>query len=112
MEIDTIRNGKYNHYNSLHDGLGGFYKLYQIERHPQDDESEPDGGKQLGLKSPYGQLHSIASTYHWTLEYIMWGIPWMVLQRMLIDAPRYETPKKEETKQGGSLEEIFKRNLG
>jgi hypothetical protein len=42
----------------------------------------------------------------------MWGIPWMVLQRMLIDAPRYETAKKEETKQGGSLEEIFKRNLG
>jgi hypothetical protein len=43
----------------------------------------------------------------------MWGVPWMVLQRMLIDAPRYATAKKkDEQKQGGSLEEIFKRNLG
>ena len=42
----------------------------------------------------------------------MWGVPWMVIQRMLIDAPRYETAKKEEKKGGGSLEEIFKRNLG
>jgi hypothetical protein len=112
LEVNTFGNRKYNHYNSLHDGFRGFYKLYQIERNSQGDESEPDRDRQLGLKSPYGQLHSIASTYHWTLEYIMWGIPWMVLQRMLIDAPRYETAKKEETKQGGSLEEIFKRNLG
>lgn len=111
MEVNTFGNRKNNHYDSFLDGFRGFYQLYQIERHTQGDESEPDGGKQLGLKSPYGQLHSIVTTYHWSLDYIMWGVPWMVIQRMLIDAPRYETAKKEE-KKGGSLEEIFKRNLG
>jgi len=28
--------------------------------------------------------------YGWTLDYITWGIPWNLLQRMQIDAPGYK----------------------
>jgi hypothetical protein len=28
----------------------------------------------------------------------MWGIPWIVVQRMLIDAPSYESDKSEKPK--------------
>ena len=34
--------------------------------------------------------------FGWTWEYICWGIRWNIVQRMLIDAPNYETEKEED----------------
>lgn len=96
MESNTKKNARTFDDYQLHDELGGFYQLYQIERSQQDSESDADGAEQLGMKSPYGQRDSILAKYHWTLDYLLWGIKWSVVQRMLIDASRYKYSKKKD----------------
>lgn len=44
-----------------------------------------------GLNSPHGRRGSICAHFHWTYDYLLHGIPWGTVQRMLIDAPRYDT---------------------
>lgn len=41
----------------------------------------------------------MCSHFGWTLDYLLHGIPWGTVQRMLIDAPRVEDEdtKKEDT---------------
>lgn len=33
----------------------------------------------------------ICNHFSWRLDYLMWDVEWAVVQRMLIDAPRYES---------------------
>jgi len=56
------------------------------------------------MKSPFGQRDSILSKYHWTLDYLLWGIKWAIVQRMLIDASRYKYNKKD--KEGNYVEKV------
>ena len=44
----------------------------------------------------YGHRGSIMAHFGWTWEYICWGIRWAIVQRMLIDAPNYETEKEKD----------------
>jgi len=37
--------------------------------------------------------------YGWSWHYLHWGIRWPIVQRMLIDAPGYDSGKKEEKEQ-------------
>lgn len=53
--------------------------------------------------------------YHWTWDYLHWGIRWPLMQRILIDAPSYESPKggksgneKERKLTPQTAEEILK----
>jgi hypothetical protein len=55
------------------------------------------------LNSPYGSRGQILSHFGWTWDYLHWGIKWSIVQRMLIDAPRYEYDSKEKEKKGKSL---------
>lgn len=100
VETKTFENARIILGYQLYDELGGFYNLYQIERDNEDrDTSESDRGSFTGgLKSPYGQWGSILANYHWTWDYLKWGIPWNILQRMLIDAPKYAYKKKDSEK--------------
>jgi len=50
------------------------------------------------LKSPYGSRGSICAHFGWTYDYLLWGIPWPIVQRMLIDAPSYESKKGDSDK--------------
>ncbi len=41
-------------------------------------------------------MGQICHHFGWTLDYLLWEIDWRIVQRMLIDTPRYD---KEETKE-------------
>lgn|GEM_PF-798665 len=47
-------------------------------------------GRRTGLKSPYGHAGAILAHFHWTWDYLLWGLPWATVQKMMIDAPGYE----------------------
>lgn len=44
------------------------------------------------MRSPHGRRGSICAHFGWTAEYLLHGIPWGEVQRMLIDAPRPADP--------------------
>ena len=67
-----------------------------MENNSAQKRSEPD--RKRGLNSPFGSVGSILAHFHWTYEYLLWGIPWITVQLMLADMPRYDYDKKEETK--------------
>lgn len=75
----------------------GFYKLYQIDVNPPDDDStETDRyGTTTGLKTTYGSRGAIMAHYHMSWNDLLWSIPWATMQRIMIDAPSYK-PKKVE----------------
>lgn len=41
-------------------------------------------------------MGQICHHFSWTLDYLLWGIDWRIVQRMLIDAPDYDSDNKEE----------------
>ncbi|WP_213279325.1 hypothetical protein [Chryseobacterium indologenes] len=41
-------------------------------------------------------MGQICHHFGWTLDYLLWEIDWRIVQRMLIDAPKYES-KDEKT---------------
>ena len=42
-------------------------------------------------------LDSIVSRYHWTLEYILWGISWVNLHLMIRDSITFDYRSKDGT---------------
>lgn len=36
-------------------------------------------------------MGQICHHYGWTLDYVLWGIDWRIVQRMMIDAPVYSS---------------------
>ncbi|MDR4892274.1 MULTISPECIES: hypothetical protein [unclassified Chryseobacterium] len=49
-------------------------------------------------------MGQICHHFGWSLDYLLWDIDWRIVQRMLIDAPKYESKddndddKKSNTK--------------
>ncbi|WP_026315538.1 hypothetical protein [Riemerella columbina] len=41
-------------------------------------------------------MGQICHHFGWTLDYLLWKVDWRIVQRMLIDAPDYDSDKKEE----------------
>mgnify|MGYP003601400710 CR=1 FL=1 len=41
-------------------------------------------------------MGQICHHFSWTLDYLLWEIDWRIVQRMLIDAPDYDSDKKEK----------------
>ncbi|SDE15326.1 hypothetical protein [Riemerella columbipharyngis] len=41
-------------------------------------------------------MGQICHHFGWTLDYLLWGVDWRIVQRMLIDAPNYGIEEKEE----------------
>ncbi|MDR6814388.1 hypothetical protein J2Y60_004606 [Arcicella sp. BE140] len=82
----------------------GFYTLYQISFDSSDDnqtssfdrENSHGGGRSnTGLKSIYGSIGIISKEFGWSWHELMWQIPWVTIQKILADQPRYNLPKKE-----------------
>lgn len=46
-------------------------------------------------------MGQICHHFGWTLDYLLWEIDWRIVQRMLIDAPKYES-KDEKTQKDNS----------
>jgi len=43
-------------------------------------------------------MGQICHHFSWTLDYLLWEVDWRIVQRMLIDAPSYESDKKTDEK--------------
>ncbi len=56
------------------------------------------------MKSPFGSRGAICAHYHWSWHELNWGIPWAAVQRVLIDAPRYESPKSPDEKKAKEID--------
>jgi hypothetical protein len=68
----------------------GFYELYSIDAARKNHNADSDRGKQRGLNSPHGRRGAICQHFGWTYDYLLHGIAWSVVQRMMIDAPSYD----------------------
>ncbi len=75
----------------------GFYELYSIDFNRKNHDADSDRGKQRGLNSPHGRRGAICEHFGWTYDYLLHGIPWSVVQRMMIDAPGYDLDDGKET---------------
>lgn len=56
-------------------------------------------------------MGQICHHFGWTLDYLLWEIDWRIVQRMLIDTPRYdkeEIQEKEIDLTEQSAEDIMK----
>lgn len=43
-----------------------------------------------GLKSPHGHRGAVCAHFGWSLDYLLHGIPWAIVKRMMVDAPAYD----------------------
>ncbi|WP_082723075.1 hypothetical protein [Chryseobacterium indologenes] len=43
-------------------------------------------------------MGQICHHFGWTLQYLLWEIDWRIVQRMLIDAPKYESKDDKNQK--------------
>lgn len=71
----------------------GFCELYSItlDRKDRTSQSGSGRGRTRGLNSPWGSRAAICSQFHWTYEYLLWGISWFTVQMFLADMPSYES---------------------
>lgn len=58
-----------------------------------------DRAKQKGLKSPHGRRGAILAHFGWTYDYLVNGIPWALVQKMMLDAPSYDYDSDDGTEQ-------------
>ena len=80
--------------NNISSKYRGFFELYAIDERSDNDKENQH--RWTGLKTPFGRRGSICSHLHWTWEYLHHGISWAIVQRLLIDAPKYEYDDKKE----------------
>lgn len=70
--------------------LSKFYNLYSIDKDVAAKQASHHGGgssRAIGGRSLWGGLLDVAcAKYGWTLHYVLWGISYLNLQMMLIDA--------------------------
>ena len=82
------------HHNLISGKYRGFFELYAIDK--RGDNDKEDRHRWTGLKSPFGRRGSICSHLHWTWDYLHHNISWATVQRLLIDAPKYETEDRKD----------------
>lgn len=70
----------------------GFFELYSIDVSRPNDNADSDRGKR-GLKSPYGRRGAICEHFGWTYDYLLNGIAWSTVQKMMVDAPGFDADK-------------------
>jgi hypothetical protein len=71
--------------------------------------SDPTQLRATGLKSPHGRRGSVCAHFGWTLDYLLHGISWGTVQRMIVDAPGAE---EEDTKPGTTEVVLTEENAG
>lgn len=82
--------------NNQHNGqFGGFYELYAINvRKPNNDSGSHT--KVKGLNSPFGRRGAICQNFGWTWDYLLHGIAWAVVQRIMCDLPSYDSENDDD----------------
>lgn len=77
--------------------LGDFINSIRLMERNTHKRPDDKSYRATGLKSPHGRRGSVCAHFGWTLDYLLHGIPWGTVQRMLIDAPGVED---EDTTKG------------
>lgn len=77
----------------------GFYKLYSIDVNRPNNNADSDRGKQRGLNSPHGRRGALCAHFGWTYDYLVNGVAWGLVERMMIDAPSYDTDSDPNVQQ-------------
>lgn len=79
---------------------GGFYELYSIDvNNRPHDNADSDRGKQKGLNSPHGRRGALCAHFGWTYDYLMNGVAWGLVERMMVDAPSYDTDSNPDVQE-------------
>ena len=77
-------------YYHLSELFTGFYERYQIGKNSLG-KSFPDRARKsdsYGGNSIWGTQDAIISKYHWTLDYLLWGVSWANVMLMMADAQK------------------------
>lgn len=92
----------------------GFYEGYSLGKNasgndfPRDEDGEDS---HYGGRSIWGQIDAFISRYHWTLEYILWGVSWANIQLMIADALRTDYKDRSGySQQNSNVPEIMDMN--
>lgn len=78
-----------------------FYEHYQLggTDEPDEAETEPRGGEESRRRyepshSLFGFIWQVAAATGWSVDRILWSVPYQTLLTMLADAPRYVRKEK------------------
>ena len=74
----------------------GFCELYSIDVNRPNHHADSDRGITYGLQSPQGRRGAICEHFGWTYEYLLHGVAWAQVQRMMVDAPGYDPDGKKQ----------------
>ncbi len=55
-------------------------------------------------------MGQICHHFGWTLDYLLWEIDWRIVQRMLIDAPKYESKDEKDQKNNSKSVKMTEQN--
>ena len=83
-----------------------FSDYYQLGGNDQSDEAELEPFRQRELKgytesphSPFGLVWQVATATGWSIDYILWKVPYPMLLLMAKDAPRYVSVEEQKKRQ-------------
>lgn len=51
-------------------------------------------------------MGQICHHFGWTLDYLLWEVDWRIVQRMLIDAPKYESKDEKGNNQNSKTKSV------
>ncbi len=51
-------------------------------------------------------MGQICHHFGWTLDYLLWEIDWRIVQRILIDAPKYESKDDKGNDQNSNTKSV------
>ena len=77
-----------------------FYERYSLGKNAAGNDFPNDNSgadSHYGGRSIWGQIDNLINRYHWTLEYILWGISWANVQLMISDALKTDCKSKSTT---------------
>ena len=98
---DTTGPIKHSIYHYIPNIPSGFYESYSLGKNSLGN-SFPDRQRKAdsyGGNSILGTKDAIIAKYHWTYDYLMWGVSWAVVNLMMADAQHtdYESGKEQRS---------------
>lgn len=93
-----------------------FSDYYQLGGNDESDEAELEPFQQRELKgyteaphSPFGLVWQVATATGWSINYILWKVPYPMLLLMAKDAPRYVSVEEQKKRQYKKLMKKMQR---
>ena len=77
----------------------GFHESYSLGKNVAGDDFPDDGSganSHYGGRSIWGQIDAFMSRYHWTMDYVLWGISWANARLIIADAMKVDYKSKTD----------------